>query len=76
MEDSKEGGDKMRQFIEEVKDFWKKGDTVLLFLCLFVSAFGLVCIASATTAEKFDGNFRYIALQSFAILMGMAAYIM
>ena len=54
----------MRRFIEELKDFSKKGDTVLLILCLIVSAFGLVCITSATTAEKFDGNFRYIALQT------------
>ena len=66
----------MRKFIEEIKDFWKKGDTTLLFLCLGVSAFGLLCIASATTAEKFDGNFRYIALQSFAVIMGAVAYIM
>ena len=66
----------MRNFIEEIKDFWKKGDTTLLFLCLGVSAFGLLCIASATTAEKFDGNFRYIALQSFAVIMGMVAFIL
>ena len=65
----------MRRFLEELKDFRKKGDMLLLILCLLVSAFGLVCITSATTAEKFDGNFRYIALQSFAILMGAAAYI-
>ena len=66
----------MRRFLEELQDFSKKGDTVLLILCLIVSAFGLVCITSATTAEKFDGNFRYIALQSFAIIMGAAAYIL
>ena len=66
----------MRRYIEEIKDFWKKGDTFLLVLCLIVAGFGLVCIASATTAEKFDGNFRYIALQIVAILMGVVAYIL
>jgi len=66
----------MRQYLEEIKDFPKKGDTFLLVLCLIISGFGLVCIASATSAEKFDGNFRYIALQSFAVLMGVVAYIM
>ena len=66
----------MRQYLEEIKDFSKKGDTFLLVLCLIISGFGLVCIASATTAEKFDGNFRYIALQSFAVLMGVVAFIM
>ena len=66
----------MRRFLQELQDFPKKCDWVLLLVCLITAAFGLVVIASATTAEKFDGNFRYIALQSFAILMGMAAYIM
>ena len=65
----------MRHYIEEIKDFPKKGDMFLLVLCLIISGFGLVCIASATSAGKFDGNFRYIALQSFAVLMGAAAYI-
>ena len=48
----------------------------LLILCLIVAGFGLVCIASATSADKFEGNFRYLALQSIAIMMGVAAYIM
>jgi len=48
----------------------------LLVLCLIVAGFGVICIASATTAEKFDGNFRYIALQLVAILMGVVAYIL
>ena len=66
----------MRHYLEELKDFTKKGDMVLLVLCLVVAGFGLVCIASATSADKFEGNFRYLALQSVAILMGLAAYIM
>ncbi len=66
----------MRRYLEELKDFSKKGDMFLLILCLIVAGFGLVCIASATSAEKFEGNFRYIALQSAAILIGVVAYIM
>ncbi len=66
----------MRRFFEELKDFTKKGDMVLLMLCLVVSAFGLVAIASSTSADKFDGNLRYIVLQSVAILMGVVAYIL
>ena len=65
----------MRRFIEELKDFRKKGDMLLLILCLIVAGFGLVAIASTTSAAKFEGNFRYIALQSFAVLMGAAAYV-
>ncbi len=66
----------MRHYIEELKDFSKKGDTFLLVLCLIVAGFGLVCIASATSADKFEGNFRYIALQTAAIIIGVVAYIM
>ena len=66
----------MRRYLEELKDFVKKGDMFLLVLALIVAGFGVVCIASATSADKFEGNFRYIALQLFAILMGVVAYIM
>ena len=65
----------MRRFFEELKDFRKKGDMVLLILCLIVSGFGLICISSATSADKFGSNIRYITLQSVAIMMGVTAYI-
>ena len=64
----------MRRFIEELKDFRKKGDMVLLILCLIVAGFGLVCIASATSADKFGSNIRYLALQFVAIGLGVAIY--
>ena len=44
---------------------------VLLLLCLVTSALGIVCIASATSAAKFEGNSRYIILQIVATLMGV-----
>ena len=64
----------MRHYFEELKDFFKKGDMFLLVLCLIVSGFGLVCIASATSAEKFDGNFRYLAVQTVSIGLGVLMY--
>ena len=64
----------MRRFIEEMKDFSKKGDMVLLILCLIVAGFGMVCIASATSADKFGGNIRYIVVQLLAIGMGVLIY--
>jgi len=57
-----------------MKDFRKKGDMVLLILCLIVAGFGIVCIASATSADKFGGNLRYIALQIVAVGMGVLIY--
>ena len=61
----------MQEFLYELKNFTKKGDMVLLLLCLVTSALGIVCIASATSAAKFDGNSRYIILQIVATLMGV-----
>lgn len=66
----------MRHYIEELKDFPKKGDMFLLILCLIVAGFGLVAIASATSAPKFDGNFRYLAIQTVSIGLGVVMYAM
>ena len=35
----------MRRFLDELKDFRKKGDLILLVLCWIVAGFGLVVIA-------------------------------
>ena len=64
----------MQEFFYELKNFTKKGDMVLLLLCLVTSALGIVCIASATSAAKFEGNARYIILQIFATLMGVVIF--
>ena len=65
----------MHRFLENVKDFRKNGDWVLLILALVVSGFGLICMASATNAEKFGGNLRYILIQAVAIALGVTMYI-
>ncbi len=65
----------MHQFIEEFKDFTKKGDWVLLILCLVTAGAGCIIIASATNAEKFgDSNAKYIIIQLAAIALGVFAY--
>jgi len=64
----------LRRFFEELKDFFKKGDMVLLILCLITSGAGVVIIASATSAEKFEGNLRYIVVQLLAIFLGAIIY--
>ncbi len=64
----------MRRFLEELKDFSKKGDMVLLILSLIVACFGMVCIASATSADKFGSNIRYIVVQLLAIGLGVVIY--
>lgn len=64
----------MHRFIEELKDFSKKADWVLLILCLVTAGFGLIVIASATNAPKFEGNARYIIIQLVAIGLGVLMF--
>ena len=64
----------MRRFFQELEDFFKKGDMVLLLLTLVTAGFGLIAIASATQAPKFEGNLRYIAVQIASIVLGIMVY--
>lgn len=64
----------MRDFFQELKHFFRKGDMILLVLCLFTSAFGCLVIASTTNAEKFGGSIRYIVIQIGATVLGIALY--
>jgi rod shape determining protein RodA len=63
----------MRRFFQELGDFFRKGDMVLLLLCLVTTAFGCVVIASATNA---NGSIRYVVMQLVAAMMGVALYAM
>ena len=64
----------MRRFFEELQDFSKKGDWVLLVLCLITSGAGCIIIASATNADKFGSNTKYILIQIVAIMLGVMMY--
>ncbi|MBE6933979.1 MAG: cell division protein FtsW [Ruminococcaceae bacterium] len=66
----------MRETLQEAKSFFRKGDIVLLILCLATSAFGCLVVASATSAAKFGGSTRYIGIQLVATLVGVFAYIL
>jgi len=63
----------MRQYISELKSFFRKGDVILLVLCLFASAFGCLMIASAT---NYADTLRHVNVQIIGILGGVAAYIL
>jgi len=64
----------LHRFLENLKDFRKNGDWVLLILALVVSGFGMICMASTTNADKFDGNLRYIVIQLVATCLGVMMY--
>jgi rod shape determining protein RodA len=64
----------MRQFIHELRSFVRKGDWVLLLLCLVTAAFGCVVLASATNADKFGSNARYIIIQMSSVFLGVLMF--
>lgn len=64
----------MRNLFQRIKNFFRKGDMLLLLLCLATSAFGCLIIASATNAAKFGGSTRYIIIQIGATLIGVVFY--
>jgi len=63
----------MRRYLFEVKNFFRKGDLILLFLCLLTSAFGCIIISSATNPIGFS---RYLTVQIVAICLGVLFYIL
>ncbi len=62
----------MEQFFSELKSFFRKGDLVLLLLCLGTTGFGCLAIASATNPT---GAFRSVVVQVAAALLGVLFFI-
>ena len=63
----------MRRYLFELRNFVRKGDLVLLFLCLITSTFGCVIISSATNAVGFS---RFLTVQIVAIVLGVIFFMM
>ncbi len=61
----------MADFIRELKQFFRKGDMVLLVLCLVTSAFGTLIVASTNNYRGFG---HYVLIQLVAIAGGVIAY--
>ncbi len=64
----------MRRFILRLWDAFKKGDKILLLLCLIATAFGMLMIASATNAS-YDGPMHYLLRQFLAAATGIILFI-
>jgi len=56
------------------REFFRKGDLILLFLCLLASGYGLVLIYSAT--QYTEKTSRFVMIQLIAIVLGVAAYML
>ena len=64
----------MRDFFQELKKFFRKGDMFLLVVCLAVSAFSCLVLSSVTNAVKFGSSTRYIVVQLGATGLGVLMY--
>ena len=62
----------MKTLSSPFHEFFKKGDPILLLLCLLASAFGVALIFSAT---RYSDNNRAVVTQCAAILLGAIVYL-
>ena len=61
----------MRRVWNGITEFYRRGDLLLLFLCVVATLFGIVVVASAT---RYSGSSRYVVVQSVALLLGICLY--
>ena len=62
----------MRRLWNGITEFYRRGDLLLLFLCVVATVFGIVVIASAT---RYSGSTRYLVVQSAALVLGVLLYV-
>lgn len=62
----------MRRILTRLWSVFRRGDMVLLLLCLVTSAFGCITIASATNHQE---TMRYVYIQIGAIILGVLSYV-
>lgn len=63
----------MGRYIRKFGEAFRKGDIVLLLMCLALNIFGLLMIASTTNQV---GPVRYLIIQSIAALLGIVMYVL
>ena len=61
----------MNRYIQQIRQAIRKGDWVLLLLCIVTTAYGCLIIASAT---NFLESFRYIGMQIVGALIGILLF--
>lgn len=62
----------MKRFANRLLEIFKKGDMILLALCVIASIFGIVMIYAATYTE---GNTRMIIIQTASLCAGILVYL-
>ena len=64
----------MRRFANKMFEAFRRGDLVLLLLCVVTTVFGCLIIASATNVHA-SGSTRFILVQAGAACAGIFAYV-
>ena len=64
----------MRRYVNRFAEAFRKGDLILLLLCVIATAFGCLMIAS-TTAATSAGPLRYMLVQIGASIAGILLYV-
>lgn len=62
----------MSALFSPIREFFRKGDLILLSLCLLASGFGMVLIFSAT---RWEDNNKALVIQLVGIVLGIIAYV-
>ncbi len=62
----------MRKIWNGLTEFYRRGDLLLLFLCVVTTVFGIVMIASAT---RYSSSSRYLIVQIASLILGVVLYI-
>lgn len=63
----------MRRILRKVGEVFRRGDLVLLFMCVALNIFGILMIASTTNQM---GATRYLVIQSVAAALGIMMYVL
>ena len=63
----------MRRILRALWDVFRKGDMILLLLCVVASAFGCIAVASTTAHHE---TIRYVIVQIGAIVLGIGFYVL
>ena len=66
----------MSLLFSPIREFFKKGDRMLLFFALLASGYGLLLIYSATQSLDNDRFIRFMLVQTAAIFLGVVAYML
>ena len=73
--EEKEVTERLKKIMPFLKEFVTRADMVLFTLCFVSSIFGIVMISSATATSK-SGNAGFVIVQTAAMLIGIALFVL